>query len=100
MSKLNAEVDERDGKGVVFGEEEAAVVGYWLDVRAAMTDGLRECGIAGGACIRGVGVMESDVEGMVASGIGVFRPDSGPGEESPDFLDPEENVRVKMFLGM
>ena len=52
--------------------------------------------------MRGVGgvVVESEVEEVVVSGIGVFRPDSGPGEESPDFLDPEENVRVKMFLGM
>ena len=42
LSRLKAEVDERDGKGVVLGEEEAAVVGYWLDARAAMTDGFRE----------------------------------------------------------
>jgi hypothetical protein len=86
---------------VVLGEEEAAVVGYWLDVRAAMTDGLRECGMAGGACIRGVGVVvESEVEEVVASGIGVFRPERGPGDDSPDFLEPEEKVRVKMFFGI
>ena len=51
--------------------------------------------------MRGVGVVVvSEVEELVVSGIWVFRPDSGPGEDSPDFLEPEENVRAKMFFGM
>lgn len=90
----NAELLDFEGRAVDCGEEEPAVEGYWLDVSAAITLGLREWGMAGGAWIRGRVV--GDVAVLFRSGV--RRPTVGSGEVG--FVEVCESWEVRGWCGL